>query len=62
MTTILAPKYRRGDIHLFEADGAGFVYLASAGAIFALDEGAASVMAVLGERQMAYGEMVAARG
>ncbi|OZA31202.1 MAG: quinohemoprotein amine dehydrogenase maturation protein, partial [Novosphingobium sp. 17-62-9] len=60
MTTTLAPKYRRGDIHLFEAEGAGFVYLASAGAIFALDEGAASVMAVLGERQMAYGEMVAA--
>ncbi|MFN3470502.1 MAG: quinohemoprotein amine dehydrogenase maturation protein [Novosphingobium sp.] len=60
MTTTLSPKYRRGDIHLFEAEGAGFVYLASAGAIFALDEGAASVMALLGERRMAYGEMVGA--
>lgn len=60
MTTVLAPKYRLGDIHLFDAQDQGFVYLASAGAIFALDEGAANVMALLGHREMAYGEMIAA--
>ena len=50
MTTVLSPKHRRGDIHLFDAQGEGLVYLASAGAIFALDEGAARVMALLGEK------------
>ena len=60
MTTILSPKFRRGDIHAFSAAGSDFVYLASAGAIFALDEAAAGVIAMLGEREMALPEIVTA--
>lgn len=60
MTTTLSPTFRRGDIHSFAASGHDFVYLAAAGAIFALDEAAARVIALLGEREMAYGEIVGA--
>jgi len=38
MTTMLAHRYRRGELHEFRAADNEFIYLVSAGAIFALDD------------------------
>ena len=40
MTALTSGRYRRGEMHEFQASDQPFVYLVSAGAIFALDEGA----------------------
>lgn len=44
MTTMLDLRYRPGDYHLFEAAGETFLYLASAGAVFALDAATVQVL------------------
>ena len=38
MTVMLSQRYRRGEMHEFQAAENGFIYLVSAGAIFALDD------------------------
>ena len=47
MTALLTHRYRLGEMHRFNAGGAEFVYLPQAGAIFALDEATAQVLARL---------------
>jgi uncharacterized protein len=58
MMPISAARYRRGEMHEFEAADSAFMYLVSAGAIFALDDGAHSLLKQLGEQDMTLGEMV----
>jgi uncharacterized protein len=57
MTTLLAHRYRRGEIHEFKAEDTAFIYLVSAGAIFALDEGTRHVLDMLGEGEMTHEEL-----
>lgn len=58
MTPMTAIRYRRGELHEFQAAGHDFIYLVSAGAIFALDDGASAVLRRLGEQDMSHGELV----
>jgi len=51
--TRLAHRYRSGEIHEFKAQGADFIYLVTAGAIFAADGMTRKVLDLLGE----HGEM-----
>ncbi len=60
MTPMPAVTYRRGELHEFQAAGNDFIYLVSAGAIFALDDGASAVLRQLGEREMSHAELVEA--
>lgn len=58
MAPMAAARYRRGELHEFEAAGQPFVYLVTAGAIFALDEGAHAVLHRLDQQEMTHGELV----
>lgn len=58
MTSMAATRYRRGELHEFQAAGQDFIYLVSAGAIFALDDGASAVLRRLGEQDMSHAELV----
>jgi uncharacterized protein len=60
MNVMLAPRYRRGELHEFRASDTDFIYLVSAGAIFALDEGTRAVLSLLDEGEMAHSDLVAA--
>ena len=60
MTTLEAGRYRLGEMHEFAAADQPFMYLVSAGAIFALDEGAHAVLRRLGEESLSHGELVTA--
>lgn len=60
MTSLSTLRYRRGELHAFQAAGHDFVYLVSAGAIFALDEASASLLARLGDVEMAHPDLVQA--
>lgn len=58
MASMAAVRYRRGELHEFQAAGQDFIYLVAAGAIFALDAGASDVLRRLGEREMSHAELV----
>ncbi|MET0365767.1 MAG: quinohemoprotein amine dehydrogenase maturation protein [Sphingobium sp.] len=58
MTEMMTHRYRRGELHEFKAAGNDFMYLVTAGAIFALDEGASAALARLGETEMSHPELV----
>ncbi|MFT3965217.1 MAG: quinohemoprotein amine dehydrogenase maturation protein [Sphingobium sp.] len=60
MTNMMTHRYRRGEMHEFRAVEQDFMYLVSAGAIFALDEAASAALARLGEAEMTHPELVAA--
>ncbi len=60
MTVMQTLRYRRGEMHEFRAKDTDFIYLVSAGAIFALDEATRGVFDLLGEGEMGHGELVAA--
>jgi uncharacterized protein len=60
MTAIKRGSYRIGELHEFEAEGQGFAYLVGAGAIFALDEGARSVIARLRNEDLSHEELIEA--
>ncbi len=60
MTQIMPPRYRRGEMHSFQAVGHEFMYLVSAGSIFALDEAATNVLARLDQKEMTHPELVQA--
>ncbi|GBQ92456.1 radical SAM family protein [Acetobacter nitrogenifigens DSM 23921 = NBRC 105050] len=53
-------RYRRGELHEFEAGGNDFIYLVAAGAIFALDEAARTVLANIADEGVEHGALVAA--
>ena len=61
-TITLAPqgRYRLGEMHTFDASGVPFVYLVSAGAIFALDDGARSVLRRLESEDLSHSQLVTA--
>ena len=52
--------YHRGEMHEFSADGQDFIYLVTAGAIFALDDTARSVLTHLKKEPMGHGDLVTA--
>lgn len=58
MTSMASVKYRRGELHEFQAAGQEFIYLVTAGAIFALDDAATAVLRRLGEQEMTHDELV----
>lgn len=60
MTWMPTTRYRRGELHEFQAAGHDFIYLVSAGAIFALDDAASHVLRRLGEQDMSHAELVEA--
>ena len=61
MTTTLAPTlYRRGEMHEFAAAENAFMYLVTAGAIFALDDGAHVLLQRLDEEALDLSDMIAA--
>jgi len=60
MTVMLSQRYKRGEMHEFEASENGFIYLVSAGAIFALDEVTKSVLELLDQGEMDHADLVAA--
>lgn len=60
MTALTSGRYRRGEMHEFQASDQPFMYLVSAGAIFALDEGAHSVLRRLEQEEMSHAELVQA--
>ena len=60
MTTMLAHRYRRGELHEFRSSDTDFMYLVSAGAIFALDEGTRAVLDLLDEGEMSHEELATA--
>ncbi|MCT2401462.1 quinohemoprotein amine dehydrogenase maturation protein [Novosphingobium mangrovi (ex Huang et al. 2023)] len=60
MTTIPSGRYRLGEMHEFQAGEQPFMYLVSAGAIFALDEGAHAVLRRLEDESLSHGDLVAA--
>lgn len=60
MTSMAGTMYRRGELHEFKAAGQDYIYLVTAGAIFALDPGAHDVLRRLGEREMSHAELVEA--
>ena len=53
-------RYRRGEMHEFQSAGQDFLYLVSAGAIFALDEAAHGVLRRLASEEMTHGQLIAA--
>lgn len=53
-----ADRYRLGEFHRFEAAGQPFFYLVSAGAVFALDEAASSLLDMLSIQEMTHRELV----
>lgn len=55
---LVPPLYRRAEMHEFTGGGHSFMYLVSAGAIFALDHGAHAVLTRLAERDMTHAELV----
>jgi len=65
MTVMPNHRYRRGELHEFQASGTDFMYLVSAGAIFALDAGTRAVLDLLGQgengqQEMSHGALVEA--
>lgn len=60
MTIIPSGHYRLGEMHEFSAADQPFMYLVSAGAIFALDEGAHAVLRRLETETLSHGDLVAA--
>lgn len=58
LAPMTAARYRRGELHEFQAAGEAFVYLVAAGAIFALDSSIVAVLDELREREMTHGELV----
>ncbi|GGN42605.1 thioether cross-link-forming SCIFF peptide maturase [Novosphingobium indicum] len=60
ITIIPSGHYRLGEMHEFSAADQPFMYLVSAGAIFALDEGAHAVLRRLETESLSHGELVAA--
>lgn len=60
MTSMMTHRYRRGEMHEFRAADSDFMYLVSAGAIFALDEAANAALTRLADGDMAHGDLVAA--
>lgn len=60
MTVMLNQRYRRGELHEFEAAENGFIYLVSAGAIFALDDVTKSVIDLLAQGDMDHADLVGA--
>jgi uncharacterized protein len=58
MTSMAGVKYRRGELHEFQAAGQDFIYLVTAGAIFALDDAASALLRRLGEQEMSHDELV----
>jgi len=61
MTTTLTHRYRSGEIHEFRAQGADFIYLVTAGAIFAADTMTRKVLDLLGQHgEMDHDELVRA--
>ncbi len=57
MIPMASTRYRRGELHEFQAAGQDFIYLVTAGAVFALDDGARAVLRRLGEQEMSYAEL-----
>lgn len=55
-----SPRYRRGELHEFNAGGNDFIYLVSAGAIFSLDEAARAVLTNMADEGVEHGALVAA--
>lgn len=60
MTVMMPQRYWRGELHEFEAAENGFIYLVSAGAIFALDDVTKSVLDLLAKGPMSHADLVAA--
>lgn len=60
MAALTSGHYRRGEMHEFQASGQPFVYLVSAGAIFALDEGAHAVLRRLEHEELSHAALVQA--
>jgi uncharacterized protein len=60
MTALLTHVYRSGEVHRFAAEGQDFIYLVSAGAIFALDGAVAQVLSMLDAQEMEHGALVQA--
>jgi len=60
MTPMKAARYRKGELHEFQAKGSDFIYLVAAGAIFALDDATSAVLKRLGETEMTHDELVKA--
>jgi uncharacterized protein len=60
MTVMLSQRYKRGELHEFQAADNGFIYLVSAGAIFALDEVTKSVLDLLEHGEMDHADLVGA--
>ena len=58
MNLMAVPAYRRGDIHSFRAADTDYVYLASAGAIFALDGDSRAVLDCIGDAEIGHAELV----
>ncbi len=65
MTATDTPVYRLGEFHRFDAEGAQFLYLVPAGAIFAVDEAVGKLVDCLGSGRAPHEglvEALAARG
>ena len=60
MTSMMTHSYRRGELHAFEAVGHDFMYLVSAGAVFALDDAASGVLSRLDDREMSHSDLIQA--
>lgn len=60
MSAPLTHTYRSGEVHRFDAQGQDFIYLVSAGAIFALDGAVGEVLSMLDGAEMAHGDLVTA--
>jgi len=60
MTSMMTHSYRRGELHAFEAVGHDFMYLVSAGAVFALDDAASGVLSRLDDREMSHPDLIQA--
>lgn len=58
MTSMLSLRYRRGELHRFEAAETDFFYLVSAGAIFALDEGTRAVLDLIGDGEISHEALI----
>ncbi|CAN5385176.1 thioether cross-link-forming SCIFF peptide maturase [soil metagenome] len=60
MTSMMTHSYRRGELHAFEAVGHDFMYLVSAGAVFALDDAASGVLSRLDDKEMSHPDLIQA--
>lgn len=60
MSALLTHRYRSGEVHRFAAAEQDFIYLVSAGAIFALDGAVADVLALLDGADMDHADLVTA--